>query len=104
MGGPDKIVSTYFHAEEDATRKSVVVISYVERRTDRYLPRSIEGDPRSADFHRGCAGSGINGEDHIERSLRGLGGIFPKHTGQIDPSRFGGTVGGSSSGRDQKAN
>ena len=104
MGGPDEIVSAYFRAEEDATRKSTAVISDAERRTNRHLLRSIEGDPGSADFHRGHAGSGINGEDRIEHSLRGLGGICPEHTGQIDPSRLGGTMGSSSSGRDHKAN
>ena len=56
MGGPKEVVSTYFHAEEDATKKLAAVILEAERTTDRLLPRSIEGDPGSIDFHRSHAG------------------------------------------------
>lgn len=54
-GRPDEIVSPYFYVEEDATGKSAMVISDAEGRTNKHLPRSIEVDPGSTDFHRGRA-------------------------------------------------
>lgn len=102
MGGLDQVGSTYFHAEEDAPRKLVVVILDAEGRTNRHNPWSIEGDLRSADFHRGQIRSGVDGENNPECSLRRLGSVFLEHTGQGDPSRLGGNVGDSSPRRDQE--
>jgi len=98
----EALTKLYQHTsiEEDATRKSAAVIPDKEGRRDRHLPRSIEGDLGSADFHWDHARCGDVGEDRNERSLRGLGGICPEHIGQVDLSRLGGTVGGSSSTRD----
>ena len=64
VGGPNNIVSAYFRAEEDAPRKSVVVIPDAEGRTYQNLPWLIEGDPRSADFHRGHTKSRVDGENN----------------------------------------
>lgn len=78
MGDPKNVVSTYFHAKEDATRKSVAVKPDAKGRTDRPLPRSIEGDPGLVDFHRSHTGSKIDGKNNLERSLRRLGDLCPE--------------------------